>query len=409
VPNSADLSALDPALAAAFGNAFEHGFDPGLLVDDEERLRAANAAARRRLRLEPPPTGARIEDVLPAVAGADPWPALLAAARAGDGRTDEVRLSLGAFSVTCVAAPPGALHLLLLREAEPADAARAARLQAVVDSSHDAVILLDAEGLVDTVSARTSLVLGFSERALVGRPLDVVAGEGQREDLTALVRSALEGADVFQHDTVARHRDGRPVDVVVDLAPVRAPDGRVAGVSVIIQDITERKRLERALRHQSERDGLTGLYNRRHFEVELHRAVRLAERHGHGGAIVVLDVDRFKQVNDGQGHPAGDRLLRALAGALAASLRDSDVAARLGGDEFAVLLPIVDPEGAAATAQKLTDGVRAALRPWGTSASAGVAWFGPRAEPEQALAAADRALYRAKAAGGDALDVDELG
>ena len=279
----------------------------------------------------------------------------------------------------------------------------------MADSSHDALIALDRETRVTATSARAELVLGYSERSLLGRPFDGVVIESRRDDLSALVRAALEGADVFQHDSQTRRRDGSLVDLVIDLAPLReAPGGEIVGVSAILQDITERKQLERELRFQSIRDPLTGLYNRRHFELELRRAVRLAERHGNAGAVMLVDIDRFKVVNDSRGHPVGDEVLRDLASALAGSVRDSDVVARLGGDEFAVLLPNVDRAGAAATADKLLAAARSALEPWRSSVSVGASHFGPGAtlDSKRVLASADQALYRVKAAGGNLLDLD---
>ena len=281
----------------------------------------------------------------------------------------------------------------------------------MADSSHDALIALDRDGHVTAMSARGELVFGYSERALLGRRLSgAVLAEPRRDEFDAHARSALDGADVWQHDTQARRRDGALIDVTMNLAPLRAtPGGDVVGVSVIVQDITQRKALERELRFHSIRDPLTGLYNRRHFELELHRAVRLAERHRHDGAVVLVDVDRFKIVNDSRGHSSGDELLRALAGALSRSVRDSDVVARIGGDELAVLLLNVDRAGAAATAGKLLEAAREALSRWQTSVSAGAARFGADATflPENVLIAADQALYRAKATGGNLLDVDD--
>src|SRR3954452_2354813 len=346
-----------PALSAAtLADVFDRGPHPQLLVDDQRRVAAVNAVARRRFDLGSGRwRGAPLADVLPAAAGSpDPWRTLWSTVGEQSPREHDTRLAAGAFKATLVAGERGALHVVTVRDAEPAPDRRATTFQAVADSSHDALLSLDCDGLMTVISARASLVIGYSERALLGRPLSVVVLEQHRAATDALVRAALEGADVFQHDTEVRHRDGRVMDVVVNLAPLRGPDGdRIVGASAILQDITERKRLERELRHQSERDPLTGLYNRRHLEIELHRAARLAERHGHGGGVVMLDVDGFKRVNDTRGHPCGDQLLRDLAGALRRSLRDSDVAARLGGDEFAVLLPQTDRRGAGATADKV--------------------------------------------------------
>jgi diguanylate cyclase (GGDEF)-like protein/PAS domain S-box-containing protein len=262
------------------------------------------------------------------------------------------------------------------------------------------VLSLAHDGLVTAANARSQMVLGRGEADLVGRPLaDFVAAE-DGERLRELVRVAFDGSDVFQFDTRTDRPDGRSAYLTVNLAPLRASRGApISGVSVIIQDITRRKRMELELRHQAERDPLTGLYNRRRFEDELHRATRLAERHGHHGALLLLDIDDFKAVNDSWGHPTGDELLRALARVLDGSSRDSDIPARLGGDEFALLLPLVEGPGAGpAAAAKLGDAVRAALATWAATTSIGVASFGPpnAVDAELVLAIADEALYRAK-------------
>ena len=292
--------------------------------------------------------------------------------------------------------------------AESAPERRAELLRAVADCSHDALFALDRDGRVTVTSARAALVFGHSQLALRDRALSDLVVDSRRDELDALARRALGGADVFHHDTEARHPDGRIIDVVINLAPLRATAGeQIRGVSVIVQDITERKRLERELRRRSERDPVTGLYNRRHFEGELQRASRLAERHGDPGAVILLDVDDFKAVNDSRGHLSGDQALRELGEAITATVRDIDVVARVGGDEFAVLLPSVDRSGAIAAGKKVLAATRAALRAWSSSVSAGTACFGRDGdfEPRQVIGAADQALYRAKAMGGDRMEV----
>jgi diguanylate cyclase (GGDEF)-like protein/PAS domain S-box-containing protein len=406
-----DLTASDDVAmrrAAGFEHAFEHGQDPQVLIDDAHRVLAINAAARRRL-TQPDSgwEGTPVDALLAAPGdGPDPWRTIWASASAPAGT--RLRLAAGEYVVSVLVGTPGAAHVLTLRDAERVADDRADRLVAVVDSSHDAVLALDRHGCVTAISARAELVLGYSERALSGRPLSVVVLEHLRAETDAMVRAALDGRDVFQHDTQARHRDGHVVDITVNLAPLRMGAHGIAGVSVIVQDITERKRLERELRHRSERDPLTELFNRRRFDTELQRAVRLAERHGDSGAVVLLDLDDFKLVNDTRGHPAGDRLLRDLAVALAHSVRETDVVARLGGDEFAVLLLNVDEPGATAAAEKVLAATSTALRDWEAGVSMGAARFGPETtfDPEAVLVAADRALYLAKGSGGNRLHAD---
>ena len=112
-----------------------------------------------------------------------------------------------------------------------------------------------------------------------------------------------------------------------------------------VVDISERKRLEPQIQEIADRDALTGLFSRRRFQEELEREVSRARRHGRPGALLVLDLDGFREVNDSLGHAAGDELLTRIGEALRSILRDSDVLARIGGDEFALILPDTDEAG----------------------------------------------------------------
>ncbi len=162
--------------------------------------------------------------------------------------------------------------------------------------------------------------------------------------------------------------------------------------------------LSRRLRDLAYRDSLTDLYNHRFFQEELAREVERAQRYGQPLSVLMLDVDRFKEVNDTYGHMMGDTLLSYVAQALASRLRSSDVAARYGGDEFAVILPETDETQAIAVAEKLGKAVSADRR-WqgallenlGVGISFGVATFpGDGRTADDLLGAADRRLYGAK-------------
>jgi diguanylate cyclase (GGDEF)-like protein len=171
----------------------------------------------------------------------------------------------------------------------------------------------------------------------------------------------------------------------------------------------ERRRLQESLVDLADRDPLTNVFNRRRFDEELRRQFALFERHGAPAAVLTIDLDDFKMINDTYGHAAGDELLLATAEVLAQQLRASDIVARFGGDEFMVLLPAIEPEAAGAVADKLVRGFREVKRtaPDGTQvnlrASIGVAHsaHGGWPRPEALLIAADKALYLAKHEGGD--------
>jgi diguanylate cyclase (GGDEF)-like protein len=150
-------------------------------------------------------------------------------------------------------------------------------------------------------------------------------------------------------------------------------------------------------------DPLTELLNRRGFERELKRSVAYVKRHGASAALIYLDLDGFKPVNDRHGHAAGDAVLRAVTAALVDHVRASDVVARIGGDEFAVLLWNVGGATASAKAAALEQAIRSSSVAWGGStlavgASAGVVLIGVLDSPDELLARADAAMYARKAA-----------
>lgn len=175
----------------------------------------------------------------------------------------------------------------------------------------------------------------------------------------------------------------------------------------VLRLIAQRDAAVTALERLSVTDALTGLPNRRGFAEAAKAALRESRRRGEAASVVMFDLDRFKAINDGHGHAAGDAVLREAAAAVRRELRAGDVAGRLGGEEFAVLCPATTAAEAMAVAERMREAVRDGVRhPAGGGAlvttSAGVAEVRDgQASVEAALSAADRALYAAKAAGRD--------
>jgi diguanylate cyclase (GGDEF)-like protein len=189
--------------------------------------------------------------------------------------------------------------------------------------------------------------------------------------------------------------------VLVTASLVREDRGQPLYTITQVQDISERKERGAHLAYQVDHDFLTDLSNRRLFEQELARETRRVSRYGSGGALLLIDLDHFKRVNDSLGHKAGDDLLKGVAMALKRRMRQTDILARVGGDEFAVLLPQTGTEEARVVAAGIVDAVRRQVGEGAihVTASVGVALF-EGLDPEELRARADVAMYDAKAAGG---------
>jgi diguanylate cyclase (GGDEF)-like protein len=190
-------------------------------------------------------------------------------------------------------------------------------------------------------------------------------------------------------------------------APVRDAAGRIVEIEGVLVDVTERKKTEERIAILARTDALTGVANRATFRERLELAFASAIRNRRPFAVLYLDVDRFKEVNDSLGHPAGDELIVSVARRLAECTRRTDLVARLGGDEFAVLqADLEDPSGAGALARKICEAISApheiAGRQLRVTVSVGISeWTGDVKRAEDLLAQADRALYLAKQEGRD--------
>jgi diguanylate cyclase (GGDEF)-like protein/PAS domain S-box-containing protein len=283
-------------------------------------------------------------------------------------------------------------------------------LRAIFETAPVGHVVLGADHRIVEANAAFARIAGCAASWLVGRHFD-----GHVDPLDApLLRIALAelGHDVsatIETEVRLRRRIGdTSVTVAIHAAVVELAQPADRGLLLQVIDVTERKRLEAQLQHLADHDPLTGLLNRRRFEQELARHVAAVRRYGAEGAVMVLDVDRFKRVNDTYGHSTGDRLIADVASVLGARLRSSDVLGRLGGDEFAILLPKADRAGAEALAHSLVETVRSDVRLDGivercVTISVGVVALAdaPELSADAIVAAADRAMYAAKSAGRD--------
>ena len=234
------------------------------------------------------------------------------------------------------------------------------RLEAILESVGEGVYGVDIEGRLTFVNHATLKVLGINDHAsLIGRPAYEALhfNDGNDNLESDRLRQAYgKGAKLRCWETKFKHHSGKPIPVECTLYPLRLGD-REEGSVVAFRDISNQKMLEEKLRWQAMHDHLTELYNRRYFEIQLENEIRQVQRTGIYSALVYIDLDRFKYVNDTAGHETGDRILIEISRALSRKLRRNDIMARIGGDEFAIILKNVD----AAIAQKIADEYRDTL------------------------------------------------
>jgi diguanylate cyclase (GGDEF)-like protein/PAS domain S-box-containing protein len=266
-----------------------------------------------------------------------------------------------------------------------------------------AVAVLDPEGRVAYVNEACARLLAWGGGGdLLGRPWREVHDP---EEATRLEREGLargRGGEAWRGEVRARRHDG--VHVPLDVVVTPLGGGRVA---LALHDVSEQRQAEEGLRALVYRDPLTGLPNRRLFEDRLAIALAQAHRYRHRLAVIFLDLDRFKQVNDTLGHAAGDALLKAVSERLSESVREGDTVARLAGDEFTLLLPGIHyAEDLAAISRKLVETLRQPFPINGhqvrVTASGGISLYPEDGEEAEALLkSADTAMYRAKERGRD--------
>jgi diguanylate cyclase (GGDEF)-like protein/PAS domain S-box-containing protein len=277
------------------------------------------------------------------------------------------------------------------------------RLAAIVESSRDAIIGVSLEGVVFSWNAGAERLFGFSASDMLGGGMDRLAPPELLSDHEDVLSRIAAGSPVDDFETVRRHRDGHDISVSLTVSPTLDAAGALTGASVIVRDVSERKELERQLTRQAFHDGLTGLANHALFRDRVQHALIAAGRHPTGVAVLFLDLDGFKTVNDSLGHAAGDLLLLAVADRLRYCVRPGDTVARLGGDEFAVLIDEASESAATSAASRvlmaLDDPMMVDNREVAVTASIGIVMGDAGGDADQLLRQADTAMYAAKAAG----------
>jgi diguanylate cyclase (GGDEF)-like protein/PAS domain S-box-containing protein len=280
------------------------------------------------------------------------------------------------------------------------------RFQAsLLEAVGQSVIATDLEGEVLYWNRAAEEIYGWSSEEALGRSLKDLTVYEEALEKAEEVGSELRAGRAWSGETLLRRKDGSYVPVLGTATPLFDDRGNVVGMIGVSTDISERNALEEQLHHQAFHDPLTGLPNRALFMDRLEHALTRANRRGTKVAVLFMDLDNFKVINDSLGHKAGDQLLIAVAERLKACLRPEDTAARLGGDEFTILVEDVAGVGdVARIAERIAEMLRPPF-PLGeevfATVSIGVALNGPaQGQPADLLLRhADLAMYRAKRRG----------
>lgn len=275
----------------------------------------------------------------------------------------------------------------------------------------DAVLCTDISGKITYLNAIAEKMTGWRIEDAQGLPhnevFNIVDGKTHEPHANDPIMLAIKHQKIFRlpKNSVLVRRDGFESAIEDSIAPIREPDGGIAGAVVVFHDTSAARATERRLTHRAQHDFLTDLPNPILLNDRITQAIALARRNEKEAAVLFLDLDHFKEVNDSLGHAVGDQLLQSIAKRLKASVRESDTVGRNGGDEFVVLLSeITNADDAARSAEKICAAVAEMHQGSGhellVTASIGISIY-PRdgLDVTDLLKSADKAMYQAKKSG----------
>jgi diguanylate cyclase (GGDEF)-like protein/PAS domain S-box-containing protein len=285
--------------------------------------------------------------------------------------------------------------------------AATAQLAAIVESSNDAIVMKDLEGNIVSWNSGAERIFGYQASEMIGSSIYRLIPPDRLEEENHIMGLMRSGKLVDHFETVRLRKGNQPIHISVTVSPIKDASGRIIGASKVARDITQRLESQARIQHLAHYDALTGLPNRALLADRLEIALGNAARHSNKLALLFVDLDRFKLVNDSLGHVIGDKLLKAVAERMQGSVRHTDTVSRLGGDEFVVLLnQVKTAEDAARVAGKL---IAVLSKPYTIeehelrlSASIGIGIYPDHgSEASVLLRNADASMYSAKEAGRD--------
>ncbi|AJG19728.1 EAL domain-containing protein [Cupriavidus basilensis] len=275
----------------------------------------------------------------------------------------------------------------------------------VFESALEGIMVTDKYAKIERVNQAFTRLTGFTEEEVIGRDPSLLSSGRQTPEFYRALWHSLTTDGHWQGEIWNRRKSGELFVEYLTITSIRDNDGNISHYAGIFSDITQRRQAEERLGYLATHDVLTGLANRALFEERLERAIVHGKRRGGKVAVLYLDLDRFKLVNDTLGHNAGDEVLKVVASRLVTGLRASDTVARMGGDEFALVLEeFVDVRDVGQVAQGLLDAVGQAIDLGGreifVTPSIGISIYpDDGAQAEQLMVLADQAMYGAKSRG----------
>lgn len=267
-------------------------------------------------------------------------------------------------------------------------------LSLAVEQAPAPIIITSLDGSIEYVNTMFTKLTGFTSEEVIGRNPRILKSGTTPPQLYEDMWHTITNGNEWKGELANRHKNGSIYWETVKISPLRGSDGVVTGFLKVSQDITDRKMYEESLHYLGTHDPLTGLYNRAYFDAELKR---LEAGREFPVSVVVADLDGLKEVNDNQGHDAGDRMIKGAGEALLSAFRASDVVARIGGDEFVILLPRTDHEAVIAVIQRLrNEDSDPVLGFFAGHLSIGAATAKDSSELQNTIKNADRLMYADK-------------
>lgn len=277
--------------------------------------------------------------------------------------------------------------------------------KSIIENSDDAIVSKSTEGIIISWNQGAEKIFGYKSDEVIGKPMTIIFPKEKLDEEEYFLETILSGKTIKNYETIRVHKSGKLINVSVTISPIIDDDGKIIGISKIARDITYRVSLEKALRLQANFDELTQLPNRYMLKDRLNQAVLRSVRTGLPFALIFIDLDLFKNVNDQWGHEKGDHVLKTISTRIRNSVRGPDTVARLGGDEFCVVFEnLNDYAQSKDITSKIIENIEKPIQVNGISinisASIGIAIYPENSRDLEVLMdQADKAMYESKRKG----------